>query len=75
MIQGNTYELTLIKRLVATRIVEAETYKQFRDNIYKPYVQIRNVRKPKACMKYSLEKVKANLRDHWLEIYCKLTKQ
>ncbi|PFJ19035.1 hypothetical protein COD67_22790 [Bacillus cereus] len=80
MIQGNTYDLELIDCLITTTSIdmtqeETEVYKQFNKDVYKTYVQIRNVHKPKACMKYSLEKVKANLRNHWLEIYLDMNRK
>ncbi|EOO36934.1 hypothetical protein IIU_01537 [Bacillus cereus VD133] len=80
-IQGNTYDLSFIKRcpFIVDEIMmndkDIETYKQFRKDIYETYKQIRHIHKPKACEKLSLEKVKANLRDHWLEIYLNLTRQ
>ncbi|PFQ42784.1 hypothetical protein COK05_24355 [Bacillus cereus] len=79
-LQGNTYDLDVIKRLVVADLLkmtdeEHATYERFNKDIYKTYVQIRHIHKPKACEKLSLEKVKANLRDHWLEIYLNLTRQ
>ncbi|PGS79303.1 hypothetical protein COC69_12655 [Bacillus cereus] len=78
-IQGNIYDLRLIDNMIATEeqgtMKELDTYKLFQRDIYKTYTQIRHIHKPKACEKLSLEKVKANLRDHWLEIYLNLTIQ
>ncbi len=79
-IQGNTYDLTDIKLTInhdknEAIIYNTDTLIQFQRDIYKTYTQIRHIHKPKACEKLSLEKVKANLRDHWLEIYLNLTRQ
>ncbi|MGR5966656.1 hypothetical protein [Bacillus sp. 196mf] len=79
-IQGNTYDLDDIERICNTNVkgmnaLEIMLFEQFTKDIYKTYTQIRHIHKPKACEKLSLEKVKANLRDHWLEIYLNLTRE
>ncbi|HDR6244505.1 TPA: hypothetical protein QCU24_002226 [Bacillus cereus] len=79
-IQGNTYELEMIDNIIKANDsdysnLHAAIYKRFQKDIYTTYKQIRHIHKPKACEKLSLEKVKANLRDHWLEIYLNLTRE
>lgn len=78
-IQGNTYDLRMIHNLAANEyngtMKEMGVFYQFRRDIYKTYTQIRHIHKPKACEKLSLEKVKANLREHWLEIYLNMTRE
>ncbi|MDA1988674.1 hypothetical protein PDK36_12685 [Bacillus cereus group sp. BcHK104] len=73
-IQGNTYDLAIINKLIDVGIVEAtvqeaEIYKQFREDIYTTYKQIRHICNPRACEKTTLETVKKSLREHWLEHY------
>ncbi|MCP1398624.1 MULTISPECIES: hypothetical protein [Bacillus cereus group] len=73
-IQGNTYDLSIINKLIDVGIVEATTkeaeiYKQFRGDIYTTYKQIRHICNPRACEKTTLETVKKSLREHWLEHY------
>ncbi|WP_137842621.1 hypothetical protein [Bacillus sp. 2SH] len=73
-IQGNTYDLSIINKLIDVGIVEATTkeaeiYKQFRRDIYTTYKQIRHICNPRACEKTTLETVKKSLREHWLEHY------
>ncbi|MET3203108.1 UNVERIFIED_ORG: hypothetical protein ABID75_006094 [Bacillus proteolyticus] len=73
-IQGNTYDLDVIKRLVIADLLkmtdeEHTTYERFNKDIYKTYVQIRHICNPRACEKTTLETVKKSLREHWLEHY------
>ncbi|BAR81499.1 uncharacterized protein KNN_00624 [Bacillus thuringiensis serovar tolworthi] len=77
-IQGNIYDLQFIEILMKDGTDDEralDIFKQFQRDIYTTYKQIRHIHKPKACEKLSLEKVKANLRDHWLEIYLNMTRQ
>ncbi|KAB2449349.1 hypothetical protein F8165_16655 [Bacillus cereus] len=50
-----------------TFIFDADMYKQFQKDIYTTYKQIRHICNPRACEKTTLETVKKNLREHWLE--------
>ncbi|WP_000377854.1 hypothetical protein [Bacillus toyonensis] len=81
-IQGNTYDMNEIKRITEcpvdmTIIFNGDMYRQFKDDIYTTYKQIRHVIKPKACEKTSLEEVKKSVESkaHWLELYLNLTLQ
>ncbi|GAB6455865.1 hypothetical protein bcgnr5383_53570 [Bacillus cereus] len=73
-IQGNTYNLNEIKRIVEhpvdmTIIFDGDMYKRFQKDIYTTYKQIRHICNPRACEKTTLETVKKSLREHWLEHY------
>ncbi|MBQ6446607.1 MAG: hypothetical protein IJJ10_03970 [Bacillus sp. (in: Bacteria)] len=77
-IQGNTYDLDIIGRLVVADLLkmtdeEEMTYKQFNKDIYTTYKQIRHICNPRACEKTTLETVKKSLREHWLEHYLNMS--
>ncbi|EMX0191588.1 TPA: hypothetical protein ROX87_003978 [Bacillus thuringiensis] len=77
-IQGNTYDLNEIKRIIEhpvdmTIIFDADMYKRFQKDIYTTYKQIRHICNPRACEKTSLQTVKASLKEHWLEQYLNLS--
>lgn len=77
-IQGNTYDLNEIKRIVEhpvdmTIIFDGDMYKRFQKDIYTTYKQIRHICNPRACEKTSLQTVKASLKEHWLEQYLNLS--
>ncbi|PFM49582.1 hypothetical protein COJ45_06980 [Bacillus cereus] len=77
-IQGNTYDLNEIKRIVEhpvdmTIIFDADMYKRFQRDIYTTYKQIRHICNPRACEKTTLATVKKSLREHWLEHYLNMT--
>jgi hypothetical protein len=80
MVQGNTYDLLLINKMMIVGESEyrekyVEIYKQFQRDIYTTYKQIRHICNPRACEKTSLQTVKASLKEHWLEQYLNLTLQ
>lgn len=78
-IQGNTYDMNEIERIVkaltkAERIVfDLDMYNHFRNDIYTTYKQIRHICNPRACEKTTLETVKKSLREHWLEHYLNMS--
>ncbi|HFK1527557.1 TPA: hypothetical protein ACGXM6_001235 [Bacillus cereus] len=77
-IQGNTYDLNEIKRIIEhpvdmTIIFDADMYKRFQKDIYTTYKQIRHICNPRACEKTSLQTVKASLKEHWLEQFLNLS--
>ena len=77
-IQGNTYDLDIIGRLVVADLLkmtdeEEMTYKQFNKDIYTTYKPIRHICNPRACEKTTLETVKKSLREHWLEHYLNMS--
>ena len=77
-IQGNTYDLDIIGRLVVADLLkmtdeEEMTYKQFNKDIYTTYKQIRHICNPRACEKTTLETVKKSQREHWLEHYLNMS--
>lgn len=80
-VNKHMYKVDDVKRFLAIDDVDKmnehdkDILRMFKLDIYKAYVMIRNVHKPRACEKLSLEKLKSNLRDHWLETYCKMTRQ
>ncbi|MBJ8054681.1 hypothetical protein JDS87_22720 [Bacillus cereus] len=78
-IQGNTYDLQFIESMTGFErectLEEFNKLSQFKKDIYTTYKQIRHICNPRSCEKLSLEKVKANLRDHWLEIYLNMTRK
>ncbi|WP_180233253.1 hypothetical protein [Bacillus cereus] len=77
-IQGNTYDLEMIKSITDAddsdySNLHAAIYKRFQKDIYTTYKQIRHICNPRACEKTSLQTVKASLKEHWLEQYLNLT--
>ena len=73
-IQGNTYELNIIRQIERKKptdrtFADVDLYKQFGNDIYTTYKQIRHICNPRACEKTTLETVKKSLREHWLEHY------
>ena len=77
-IQGNTYDLNEIERIVnhpveACIIFDGVMYRQFQKDIYTTYKQIRHICNPRACEKTTLETVKKSLREHWLEHYLNMS--
>lgn len=79
IIQGNTYDLNEIKRIVNSItkeehiVFDLDMYKQFGKDIYTTYKQIRHICNPRACEKTTLETVKKSLREHWLEHYLNMS--
>nr|WP_259418312.1 hypothetical protein [Bacillus toyonensis] len=79
-IQGNTYNLEMMKNLTDAddsdySNLHAAIYKRFQKDIYTTYKQIRHICNPRSCEKTSLQTVKNSLREHWLEQYLNLTLQ
>lgn len=77
-IQGNTYELNIIRQIERKKptdrtFADVDLYKRFGNDIYTTYKQIRHICNPRACEKTTLETVKKSLREHWLEHYLNLT--
>ncbi|HEB4955558.1 TPA: hypothetical protein R0D49_005270 [Bacillus cereus] len=78
IVQGNTYDLLLINKMMIVGESEyrekyIDMYKRFQKDIYTTYKQIRHICNPRACEKTSLQTVKASLKEHWLEQYLNLT--